>query len=196
MRVKSEERRTAIMQAAADLFREHGFHGTSMAMISSQLGGSKATLYNYFPSKEELFASVTIEAVESAANSMNEMLEGEVIDIRETLVQFGRAYLNLILSPDVVMVTKIGISHGIPADLGPRLYDVGPAQGWRSIAAAMERFHNKRLLTVDNPLLAATQLKALLEAGILEPILFGAAPLLDLDESVNNAVDLFLLKWR
>jgi AcrR family transcriptional regulator len=195
MRVKSEERRMAIMEAAAELFRVHGFHGTSMAMISALVGGSKATLYNYFSSKEELFAAVTIEAVDSTANSMIGLLEGDVSNIRETLMQFGRAYLDLILSPDVVMVTKIGISHGIPAELGPQLYESGPAKGWRTIAAALQRFHDKGLINTPNPQLAALQLKALLEAGMFEPVLFGSDALLDIETAVEHAVDLFLLKW-
>ena len=58
MRTKSEERRVLILEIAAQVFQETGYEKASMAEISSRVGGSKATLYNYFPSKEELFLAV------------------------------------------------------------------------------------------------------------------------------------------
>ena len=59
MRVKTPARREAILAVAADVFKEMGFEGASMAEISARIGGSKATLYGYFKSKEELFVAVT-----------------------------------------------------------------------------------------------------------------------------------------
>ena len=61
MRVKTEERRQAIIEVAREAFTAQGFENTSMAEIASRVGGSKATLYNYFSSKEELFAAVIDE---------------------------------------------------------------------------------------------------------------------------------------
>ena len=61
MRVKSEERRRAIIEVARQVFTELGFETTSMSQIAARVGGSKATLYNYFSSKDELFAAVIEE---------------------------------------------------------------------------------------------------------------------------------------
>ena len=55
MRVKTADRRQAILEVAHDVFQEMGFERASMAVISRRLGGSKGTLYGYFRSKEELF---------------------------------------------------------------------------------------------------------------------------------------------
>src|SRR3546814_18218562 len=54
MRTKSEARKDAILGVALEVFREVGFEAASMSQISARVGGSKATLYNYFASKEEL----------------------------------------------------------------------------------------------------------------------------------------------
>lgn len=51
-------KRSEIVKGAADLFLRHGFSGTSMASIAAAVGGSKATLYNHFPTKELLFEAV------------------------------------------------------------------------------------------------------------------------------------------
>lgn len=45
MRVKSEARRQAILDVAAEVFREHGFEHASMSEMTARLGGSKSTLY-------------------------------------------------------------------------------------------------------------------------------------------------------
>ena len=43
-----------LLTAAASLFAERGFGGTSMADIAERVGVRKASLYNYYPSKDEL----------------------------------------------------------------------------------------------------------------------------------------------
>ena len=69
MRVKTDDRRRAIMDAASAIFHKTGFEGASMAAISAALGGSKATLYSYFESKEDLYEAVMMEAVDEQVHS-------------------------------------------------------------------------------------------------------------------------------
>ena len=64
MKTKTESKRQAILKAAAEVFREVGFERASMSDIRARIGGSKATLYNYFPSKEKLFFEVMYQAKE------------------------------------------------------------------------------------------------------------------------------------
>lgn len=53
-----EIRRREIVEKAADEFARHNFHKASMADIARAWGGSKAALYHYFPSKEEILFAV------------------------------------------------------------------------------------------------------------------------------------------
>ena len=55
---RGEQTRTAILQAAHDLFVEQGYHGTSMRQIASRAGIALGGLYNHFPSKEAVFEAV------------------------------------------------------------------------------------------------------------------------------------------
>ncbi|MFL0179526.1 TetR/AcrR family transcriptional regulator [Mycobacterium sp. SMC-15] len=50
--------RGAIEQAARELFAERGFHGTTLADITSAAGRSTAVLYRYFRDKEDLLAAL------------------------------------------------------------------------------------------------------------------------------------------
>ena len=65
MRTKSPARRQAILDVAAQTFRELGYERTTMCEIRARVGGSKATLYSYFASKEELFFAVIAADVEA-----------------------------------------------------------------------------------------------------------------------------------
>jgi len=54
----TDRKREAIIQAAISEFRANGFDITSMDKIAATAGVSKRTVYNHFPSKEELFAEI------------------------------------------------------------------------------------------------------------------------------------------
>jgi AcrR family transcriptional regulator len=55
---KGRQTREAIEQAARKLFAERGFHGTTLADITSAAGKSPAVFYRYFGDKEDLLAAL------------------------------------------------------------------------------------------------------------------------------------------
>jgi AcrR family transcriptional regulator len=55
---KGRQTRQAIEQAARKLFAERGFHGTTLADITSAAGKSPAVFYRYFADKEDLLATL------------------------------------------------------------------------------------------------------------------------------------------
>ncbi|HTY30728.1 TetR/AcrR family transcriptional regulator [Mycobacterium sp.] len=55
---KGRQTRQAIEQAARKLFAESGFHGTTLADITSAAGKSPAVFYRYFADKEDLLAAL------------------------------------------------------------------------------------------------------------------------------------------
>ena len=55
---KGRQTRHAIEQAARKLFAERGFHGTTLADITSAAGKSPAVFYRYFTDKEDLLAAL------------------------------------------------------------------------------------------------------------------------------------------
>ena len=48
------DRRTDILDKTLDLMAQEGAHGTSMRTVAAAAGINVATLYHYFPSKQEL----------------------------------------------------------------------------------------------------------------------------------------------
>ncbi|MEO5795040.1 MAG: TetR/AcrR family transcriptional regulator, partial [Rhodoferax sp.] len=57
----THRKREAILQAAISEFRAHGFAGTSMDRVAAVAEVSKRTVYNHFPSKDELFAAILVQ---------------------------------------------------------------------------------------------------------------------------------------
>src|SRR6202048_293112 len=55
---KGRQTRAAIEQAARKLFAERGFHGTTLADITSAAGKSAAVFYRYYADQEDLLAAL------------------------------------------------------------------------------------------------------------------------------------------
>ena len=55
---KGRQTRLSIEQSARKLFAERGFHGTTLADITSAAGKSSAVFYRYFDDKEDLLAAL------------------------------------------------------------------------------------------------------------------------------------------
>lgn len=55
---RAEARRAQIRAAAEQCFRQHGFHGTSIAQISKAAGMSTGHIYHYFENKEAIIADI------------------------------------------------------------------------------------------------------------------------------------------
>lgn len=191
MRVRTEERRRQIMDHAAEIFREHGYDGASMAQIAARVGGSKTTLYGYFASKEELFAAVMTDAVATQADALISMIDTTLDDPRPALLALGGAYLDLVLSAEIIKVTRIGIAEGDEA-IGAKLYAVGPGKGWSRMAQLFQGWIDRGILRQEPATVVVLHLKGLLEAGVVEPCLYGVPPAINREEAVARAVDVFL----
>lgn len=62
-RESSEQRRSAILQAARTVFARKGYENTVVEDIAGEAGIGKGTLYLYFPSKEQIYlAALTADA--------------------------------------------------------------------------------------------------------------------------------------
>ena len=72
-----EEKQHGILMSAAAVFAEQGMEKASMAQIASHSGVSKALLYHYYPSKDELiFAIIHTHLVELEASVAAAVDEG------------------------------------------------------------------------------------------------------------------------
>lgn len=66
-----DRKREVLLREAAASFNRRGYHGTSLTEIAKKLGVSKAALYTYVPSKEELLYYCHDSAMDTAIESLN-----------------------------------------------------------------------------------------------------------------------------
>ncbi|NLH80201.1 MAG: TetR/AcrR family transcriptional regulator [Phyllobacteriaceae bacterium] len=195
MRTKTDEKRREIVAAASAQFEEEGFERTSMAAIAARAGASKATLYGYFETKEQLFAVAMTEALEDyAASFIDELDPAKPLD--RVLVAFGEAYLRFILSEQLLSIRRATLGNPSLARLGPELYDLGPMRAWREVAAFLDGRMRAGELRPADPLRAAFHLKGLLEAGMVEPAVQYVPPLFSIEDAAADATTLFLAHYR
>ena len=64
--------KTAIMEAALELFANNGFHSTSITQIAKKASVSKGLMYNYFKGKNELLEAVIISFYEENTDTFVE----------------------------------------------------------------------------------------------------------------------------
>lgn len=69
------DRRLAIIETAARLYADRGFLGASIADLAAACGASKALIYHYFPSKEDIL----FEVMDSHIRSLSD-IEAEIAD--------------------------------------------------------------------------------------------------------------------
>jgi AcrR family transcriptional regulator len=193
MRVKTEDRRQAIMKAALSVFREVGYEGASMSEISVRAGGSKATLYSYFKSKSELYTETMLDAIAAKAMEINRILDPSKTEISEVLNAFGLNYLEILLSPEVISDKRIAVSQSCSSDLGSILYEQGARRAWAYVETYLTHLIAAGELKPSDPMVAALHFQGLLECGMLEPCLFGAAPLRKIEDAVASAVEAFMI---
>jgi len=186
MRSKCDKRRQAIVECAAGVFQEKGIENASMADIVARMGGSKATLYNYFPSKEALLNAVVCFSAERQREEAFAQLDAGG-DLREILEGFGRRHLRKLMDPCILAAIRLAQQDADRCDTGRQFWEQGPKQGWTEVGEFLRRCMDAGALRESDSWVAAVHLKSLLESEILGPRLFGVFTEVS-DEQIEGAV--------
>ena len=192
---RGEIRREAMLVAARDVFLEHGFSGASIEDVVSRTGGSKASLYSYFGSKEGLFG-------EMVSAGCKEFLRNVAIptaidgSLQQTLKAFGLRFFKLYTEPGRVKLMRTVIAEATRfPQFAEQLYREGPQQVRIGLSAFFKQCHAEGLLRAPNADLAAIQFITLVKGHCQFRSLFGLSPLaLDISPTafIDDAVRLFL----
>ena len=74
---RQDNRRQQLLDVAARLFRERGYHVTSMRDIAHEVGMLSGSIYYHFPSKEELLLAVYEEGLRHIAAQVDAAVAAE-----------------------------------------------------------------------------------------------------------------------
>lgn len=87
-----DAQRDGILERAADLFAEHGFHGASMASIAEASGVSKPLLYHYYRDKSHLLFDIADRYMDRLLDLVAEV-RGRGLDPEATFRALVRAFM-------------------------------------------------------------------------------------------------------
>jgi AcrR family transcriptional regulator len=194
VRTRSDEKRRDIIRVAAETFQELGYERTSMLTIAERMRGSKQTLYNYFPSKEDLLRAVLEYDVGEVADRGMEELLGEK-SLRKGLTRLGEIYLARQLAPLAISSMRIVATQPAASGIGEDFYQNILCVAWKRVADAFKALMAEGKLRRADPWLAAMHFKGLMLQDLVERQLLNAAKKADSKEveaAVRQAVDAFL----
>lgn len=188
-------RREAILDVAKGSFLNQGYAAATMSAIAAELGGSKGTLWSYFPSKEALFTAVIDRATEEFRQQLTLVLN-PADDLEVALVRFCRHYLTRVMSADGVALHRLVVAEASRfPEVGKIFYERGPRQTHLLLARFIADAQDRGRLQGIDPIHAAQQLTWLCMAGHYQMLLTGAADMVtaeDIAVDVDAAMTTFL----
>lgn len=170
MKVRTEERRTAIVEAATGLFKEFGYERASMNELAKRLGGSKATLYGYFPSKEALFSAVVRQSSMTYLIEATQELQTKAesrATLESILLAFAEKLLHVMLNDsDAIAVSRMVIAEAGRSDIGQIFRESGPIETMTALAKWLDTGMGRGYLQKADPKIVAQQFTALITAEV------------------------------
>jgi TetR/AcrR family transcriptional repressor of mexJK operon len=200
---RTARKRSAITEAATELFLRNGYRGTSMDEIAAAAEVSKQTVYKQFADKEQLFCHVVEALVRAASDPVYEAVrELEFTgDIEMELLAVARRQLELVLEPQLMQLRRLVIAEATRfPQLGQVFFDQGPRRTIEAFTDAIGQLGERGVLRIDDPAVAATQFNWLVMGEALnQAMLLGLAQPPDpkeLDHWATTGVSTFLAAFR
>ncbi len=187
-------KRKAIITAAAAEFRANGFEATSMDRIAAVAEVSKRTVYNHFPSKEELFAETIVQLFQASAELL-ELPYRPDVPLREQLSELLRLKMRTLEQQDFLDLARVAISEAIHAPERALPVFARLNEREEGVTAWIRAAQADGKLKAGDPVFAATVLQGQVKAFAFWPqVAMGAAPLAPAQQEpvIEAAVSMFL----
>jgi TetR/AcrR family transcriptional repressor of mexJK operon len=162
LRPSSLRKRSAILEAAEQVFLRDGYLGANMDELAALSGVSKQTVYAHFGSKEALF----VELVESMTRGAGDGVHTDDLpdpssaaDLRLALSDYAVRQLTAVLTPRILRLRRLVIGEEVRfPQLARVLWENGPARAVDALGSHIARLADQGWLVTSNPRVAATHL--------------------------------------
>lgn len=189
-----DQRRERIVHVAKELFFGAGYGATSMSTIAARLGGSKATLYAYFKSKEELFKAIIAEQCDQILEVMD--AEAEDGDVRQALTNLGMKLGEMLFSEWGNRTLQLVVEESARSpELAQLFNSAGAEVGKRRMAEFLTKAQTRGALLIPNPTRAAEQFLSLIKGDLHFKRVLGLIPEpseAEIRREVDQSVDMFM----
>lgn len=197
--LRNSKRRDAILDVAAEAFLKKGYAGVTMSWIAEKSGGSKATLWRHFSSKELLFEAVLERETVSVRNNISLSLQAED-DFEVGLRKFCLAFLEMVNHPDIIALNRLVMGE---VSRFPEIGRIFLARGPHLINEQLSEYINKamqnNLLIKKDAKVAARYISSMCLSGMHQDLLFDLVsriPKKILKQEADSVVDTFMKAYK
>lgn len=193
-RPKDLGKRAAILDAAKQLFTQHGFDGISMDQIAAEAGVSKLTVYSHFGDKDGLFfAAISAKCAEALPDAL--FLEQHIGPLREQLIAIAHAFFTLITSDEALSMHRMMLTQSCDAHVREMFWQAGPQRLRDVFATFLQTRVDSGELVMADVHRAASQFFCLLKGELhtrMASGLCGVPGKQEVAAHIKATVDLFL----
>ncbi|WP_053207704.1 TetR/AcrR family transcriptional regulator [Jiangella muralis] len=200
---RTARKRRAIVEAATEVFLQHGYIGASMDQVAAKAAVSKQTVYKQFADKEHLFAEIIAGRTDTLGDRLAAVYAtlDDATDVRAAVRDVGRQLLQSLSRPEVLQLRRLVIAE---ADRFPDVSGTWWERAFHPslvlLGEALARMAERGLLReLDDPTLAAYHLAGLVMYKPMNRMMFAGtaavSPADELDVLADRAADVFLAAY-
>jgi TetR/AcrR family transcriptional repressor of mexJK operon len=172
---RRQDRRNAILKVATHSFMKFGYAATSMSSIAAAAGGSKATLWAHFPSKEALFEAVLAEATDAHQRDLVTLLDPRD-NLTVALRRYCRCFIQTTTSPSAIALQRLVEAEAVRfPEVSAVFYERVPKTTRNLLARFIDEAMAKGELRRDDAAQAAEVIISLCLGGSHQRILWSLA---------------------
>ena len=109
---KGKKRYELIVKTALDLFLKNGYEKTSLSDIVAISGGSLASIYTFFESKEGLFQAIIEQEIDALIKEVDERIDLKIShSLEEFLTKFATIIFSIVCTKKSVLLSRTMISE-------------------------------------------------------------------------------------
>ena len=162
---RSDRKHRQIMQAATRAFVAEGYDGTSMDEIAATASVSKQTIYKHFSDKDHLFTEIVLATTQQVDHVVGLVASAlnDSEDIARDLGRLGRTFIEVLMAEELLQIRRLVIANAdrMP-DLGRNWYEQGFGRILAMLASCFRTLAEKKLLRIEDPLVAANHFAGML----------------------------------
>jgi TetR/AcrR family transcriptional repressor of mexJK operon len=163
----SPDRLARILAGATAIFIAEGYEGASMSQIAECANVSKGTLYNYFPSKQALFAAFVRQRCSYVMHDIFGELHNDA-PIEPELRRIGTLMLKLMIAPAGQSTFRVVVMEAAKfPELAQTFMECGPMAMVRRLTVWLAAQHLAGKLNIPDPQFAAEQFFALTQTRVV-----------------------------
>jgi AcrR family transcriptional regulator len=147
--LQKHERERRIIAAARRLFDRKGYDATAMEEIAARAGLAVGTLYNYFPSKDELLLTILRRETDALIGAGEKVLQNPPTSFADAVLAIASLFVDSITSDERGLWREVlGAAMSSPQKMRTRLFELD-LRFIARFASLVERFKSQNAVASD-----------------------------------------------